>query len=293
MQTSRLPSTPRVNVPPATRFLLPVLSAAPQDTRLAELLGKMATVLRAQLGDSCFVRTLVAKPVPQAESQGDAANEARSRSILLTGVPTLASEDDLKVGFSVFGRVERCVIHRERQNKSAVIVFEKAKSRESALSEKAERAILSLDGGVGTSPAPEARKRPRGGAYALLREYRKKRPGNAVLLSRANAWIEEKEAEEEEIRRQREAAAAGDGWTVVTTRKGARHKNQDGTGVNLQAVSKKRAESNRKEAELHQGFYHFQRREQRRSEILELQSKFKEDKKRIAELRSKRKFNPY
>ena len=51
----------------------------------------MATELRAQLGDSCFVRTLVAKPVPQAESQGDAANEARSRSILLTGVPTLAS----------------------------------------------------------------------------------------------------------------------------------------------------------------------------------------------------------
>ena len=126
----------------------------------------------------------------------------------------------------------------------------------------------------------------------LLKEYRKARPGNKALLDRVNKWIEDKEEEEERLRLEREAAAASDGWTVVTSRKG-RHKNRDAQGINVSAVAKAAAESKRKEAALHTDFYHFQQREARRNEILELQNKFKEDKKRIAELRAKRKFNPY
>ncbi|QDZ23381.1 ribosomal RNA-processing protein [Chloropicon primus] len=243
--------------------------------------------LRIRLKGTSFVRLLIARSLPKVgdgEDDGEGM-ERRERTVLLNGVPEGMTSEGLCDGFGVFGNVEGCVIHKDKKRKTGIVVFEKAEARDAVLSDKAEGMVLDLEDGEQGGG--------RDGAYGLVMEYRRKRPGNEVLLERVNTFIEEKEAEEEEERRAREAAAAGDGWTVVRTRKGARHKNQDGSGVNLQAVSKVRAESNRKEASLHQGFYHFQRREQRRNEILELQSKFKEDKKRIAELRSKRKFNPY
>lgn len=250
--------------------------------------GEGVAHLKVRLGPSSFYRTIVARGVPKSDASSAIATETeterRERTVVLAGVPAGASVAGLKSAFSAFGAVEGCVIHKDRSKGTAIVVFERVKSRDAVLSERAERASLCL----GDEDGPR-----REGAFGLLLDYRRERPGNAVLLQRANDYIEHREAEEDAERRAREAAAAGDGWTVVTTRKGARHKNQDGTGVNLGAVSKVKAEANRKEAFLHQGFYHFQRREQRRNEILELQDKFKEDKRRIAELRGKRKFNPY
>jgi ribosomal RNA-processing protein 7 len=40
-------------------------------------------------------------------------------------------------------------------------------------------------------------------------------------------------------------------------------------------------------------FYRFQRREQRRSELLDLRSKFEQDKKKVAEMRAGRNFKPF
>jgi len=49
----------------------------------------------------------------------------------------------------------------------------------------------------------------------------------------------------------------------------------------------------KKREEVKLDFYRFQRREAQRNEILTLQSKFEEDKKRIQQLRAARKFRPY
>jgi len=235
----------------------------------------VVTHLKVRMGACAFVRTLLAKPCTD-ESLG----EKKELSVFLSGVPRETSQKDLEIALSVFGDVERSAI--QQANKSAIVIFKKKKSVAAVFNEKAESEVL---------PA-SALKRGDQGAYRLLKDYRKERVGNKILLDRVNKWIESKEEEEERLRKEREAAAESDGWTVVTTRKG-RHKNRDAQGVNVSAVAKLKAESKRKDAALHKDFYHFQQREARRNEILELQSKFREDKKRIAELRAKRKFNPY
>ncbi len=40
-------------------------------------------------------------------------------------------------------------------------------------------------------------------------------------------------------------------------------------------------------------FYRFQQREQRRSQLLDLRSRFEQDKKRVAEMRAGRNFKPF
>jgi len=232
--------------------------------------------LKVRLGASAFVRTLAAKPCTD-ESLG----EKRELAVFLQGVPREATRKDLESCLSAFGAVESAALHPS--SKSAIVVFSRKKDADSLLKgKKAETKLLP------SSAVSKANQ----GAYRLLKEYRKKRPGNKVLLERANAWIEAKEAEEEALRLAREQAAVDDGWTVVSSRKG-RHKNRDAEGTNTKAVARAAAEARRKDAAHHKDFYHFQQREARRNEILELQDKFKQDKLRIAELRAKRKFNPY
>ncbi|AET04201.1 ribosomal RNA-processing protein [Medicago truncatula] len=70
-------------------------------------------------------------------------------------------------------------------------------------------------------------------------------------------------------RKAKEALAAEGGWTVVRHHKGL--------GC----------------SRVHQDFYRFQEREAQRNELMELQSKFEEDKKRLRQLRAARKFRPY
>jgi ribosomal RNA-processing protein 7 len=98
-----------------------------------------------------------------------------------------------------------------------------------------------------------------------------------------------------QAKRDREAAAAEDGWTVVVN-KGGRKKNTDESGISVGAVDVTAATERAKKKQRKEGildFYRFQRREARRNEVLELQQKFEEDKKRIAKMKAARKFRPF
>lgn len=129
-----------------------------------------------------------------------------------------------------------------------------------------------------------------------LLDYHNKRPGLKVLQQEIDDFIENHEAQAEKERKEREAASAAEGWTVVVHHKG-RKKNVDSESgiamgsVGLAAAQAKNAKKKAKESAV--TFYRFQRREARRNEIMELQNKFEEDKKRIAQMRAARKFRPY
>lgn len=61
--------------------------------------------------------------------------------------------------------------------------------------------------------------------------------------------------------------------------------------MDVTAATERAKKKQRKEGIL--DFYRFQRREARRNEVLELQQKFEEDKKRIAKMKAARKFRPF
>ncbi|XP_039684311.1 ribosomal RNA-processing protein 7 [Medicago truncatula] len=63
-------------------------------------------------------------------------------------------------------------------------------------------------------------------------------------------------------------------------------------GSVAQAAAKNKL-AKKKHTGVHQDFYRFQEREAQRNELMELQSKFEEDKKRLRQLRAARKFRPY
>lgn len=144
--------------------------------------------------------------------------------------------------------------------------------------------------------ASNAEGLPLRGMKKWLLDYHRKRPGVDVLMQEIDDFIEGYEVRLEKERQEREAAASGEGWTVVAHQKG-RKKNIDaesGIAVGSIAEAAAKAKSAKKKSkELDMAFYRFQRREARRNEILELQKKFDDDKKRIAQMRAARKFRPY
>eukprot|EP00252_Welwitschia_mirabilis_P001435 TRINITY_DN11294_c0_g1_i1.p1 TRINITY_DN11294_c0_g1~~TRINITY_DN11294_c0_g1_i1.p1 ORF type:complete len:144 (-),score=45.27 TRINITY_DN11294_c0_g1_i1:225-656(-) len=134
------------------------------------------------------------------------------------------------------------------------------------------------------------------GMKKWLHDYHSKRPGLDVLRCEIDAFILAHEAEVEKERKEREAAAAEEGWTVVTHHKGRKKdvdpESQIAVGsVSQAAIHVKQAKKKSNPTDM--CFYRFQRREAQMNKILELQSKFEEDKKRIAQLRAARKFRPY
>lgn len=137
---------------------------------------------------------------------------------------------------------------------------------------------------------------PLRGMKKWLLDYHNKRPGLKVLQQEIDDFIENHEAQAEKERKEREAASAAEGWTVVVHHKGRKKTVDSESGiaigsVGLAAAQAKNAKKKAKESAV--TFYRFQRREARRNEIMELQNKFEEDKKRIAQMRAARKFRPY
>uniref|UniRef100_A0A803LE46 Ribosomal RNA-processing protein 7 C-terminal domain-containing protein n=1 Tax=Chenopodium quinoa TaxID=63459 RepID=A0A803LE46_CHEQI len=99
-----------------------------------------------------------------------------------------------------------------------------------------------------------------------------------------------------DAKREREAKLAEEGWTVVVHRKGGKRTTDPDSGVAVGSVAEaavrdKMAKKKSKDVGL--DFYRFQRKEAHRSDIMKLQSKFEEDKKRIQQIRAARKFKPY
>lgn len=134
------------------------------------------------------------------------------------------------------------------------------------------------------------------GMKKWVTEYHQSRPRLKVLQQRIDEFITAHEAKLEQERKEREALAAEGGWTVVVHHKGRKKTTDAESGIAVGSVAQAAVEdkmAKKKKKEVGLDFYRFQRREAKRNEIMLLQSKFEQDRKRIQQLRSARKFKPY
>ncbi|XP_078160497.1 ribosomal RNA-processing 7 protein isoform X2 [Carex rostrata] len=134
------------------------------------------------------------------------------------------------------------------------------------------------------------------GMKKWLMEYKESRPGMDVLQQRIDDFISDHEAKLEQEKQEREAAAAEGGWTVVAHHKGRKKTTDAESGITVGSVAPAAVldkMSKKKSKEVTLDFYRFQRRDARRNELMMLQEKFEQDKRRIQELRAARKFRPY
>ncbi|KAE8022168.1 hypothetical protein FH972_007994 [Carpinus fangiana] len=134
------------------------------------------------------------------------------------------------------------------------------------------------------------------GMQKWIMEYHQSRRGLKVLQQQIDDSITAYEAQLEQEKKEREAQAAEGGWTVVAHHKGRKRTTDAESGTTMGSVAQavvedKMASKKRKEVGL--DFYRFQRREAQRNEVMMLQSKFEQDKKRMLQLRAARKFRPY
>ncbi|CAA0840773.1 Unknown protein [Striga hermonthica] len=134
------------------------------------------------------------------------------------------------------------------------------------------------------------------GMKKWITQYHQSRPGIEMLQERIDNFIMAHEAEEEKARVEREAQAAEGGWTVVVHHKGRKKTTDAESGVAVGSVAQAAVVekvAKKKTKEVGVGFYRFQKREAHRNEVMMLQSKFEQDKKRIQQMRAARKFRPY
>ncbi|XP_060191982.1 uncharacterized protein LOC132621657 [Lycium barbarum] len=134
------------------------------------------------------------------------------------------------------------------------------------------------------------------GMKKWVADYHQNRPGLEVLQQRIDEFITDYEAKKEQEKKEKEALAAEDGWTVVVHHKGRKKTTDSETGIAVGSVSQAAVMDNmakKKNKDVGLDFYRFQKREAKRNEIMVLQSKFEQDKKRIQQLRAARKFRPY
>ncbi|KAK7362738.1 hypothetical protein VNO77_04859 [Canavalia gladiata] len=134
------------------------------------------------------------------------------------------------------------------------------------------------------------------GMKKWIMDYHQSRPGLEVLQHQIDNFITAHEAKLEEERKEKEALAAEGGWTVVVHHKGRKKTTDSESGIAVGSVAQAAVENKmakKKHKEVGLDFYRFQKREAQRNEIMTLQSKFEEDKKRLQQLRAARKFRPY
>ncbi|MCE3052531.1 hypothetical protein HAX54_052837, partial [Datura stramonium] len=134
------------------------------------------------------------------------------------------------------------------------------------------------------------------GMRKWIADYYQNRPGLEVLQERIDEFITDYEVKKEQEKKAKEALAAEDGWTVVVHHKGRKKTMDSETGIVVGSVSQAAVMDNmakKKNKDVGLDFYRFQKREAKRNEIMVLQSKFEQDKKRIQQLRAARKFRPY
>ncbi|CAN1164759.1 Ribosomal RNA-processing protein 7 homolog A [Linum perenne] len=135
------------------------------------------------------------------------------------------------------------------------------------------------------------------GVKKWLTEYNQSRPGLKVLQQRIDDFIISHEEKLEQLKKEKEAQAAEGGWTVVVHQRGRKKTTDPESGIAVgSAVPVAKADDilgKKKHKEVGVDFYRFQKREAHMNEILALQSKFEQDKKRIQQMRAARKFRPY
>ncbi|XP_031473155.1 uncharacterized protein LOC116245759 isoform X2 [Nymphaea colorata] len=134
------------------------------------------------------------------------------------------------------------------------------------------------------------------GMKKWVTEYHQRRPGLEILQQEIDDFIVAYETRKEKERKEREALAADGGWTVVTHHKGRKKTMDAESGIAVGSIAEAvvlEKIAKKKNKEPAKDFYRFQRREAQRNEVMMLQSKFEQDKKRIQQLKAARKFRPF
>ncbi|KAK6928732.1 Ribosomal RNA-processing protein 7, C-terminal domain [Dillenia turbinata] len=134
------------------------------------------------------------------------------------------------------------------------------------------------------------------GMKKWITEYHESRSGLKVLQQQIDEFITSYEAQEEQARNEREARVADGGWTVVVHHKGRKKTTDSKSGVAVGSVAEAAVldkMAKRKSKEVGLDFYRFHKKEAQRNEVMQLQNKFEQDRKRIQQLRAARKFRPY
>lgn len=134
------------------------------------------------------------------------------------------------------------------------------------------------------------------GMNKWMTEYHRSRPGLEILQRQIDEFMISHEKQEREARQEREDRVTDDGFVVVKHHKGRKKTTDSESGTAVGSVSQaavldKMAKKKNKEVGI--DFYRFQKRDAQRNEVMMLQSKFEQDRKRIQQLRAARKFKPY
>ncbi|KAI7841347.1 hypothetical protein COHA_004965 [Chlorella ohadii] len=218
----------------------------------------------------------------------------KDRAVFVAGIPQQLQGTALVDLFTRFGEIERAALHGSRV--SAVLLYAAAAGRDKLMRATGKRRAVELQ--LPEPPEPH-------GLKAWVEEHRALKPGNAELQASGAAaalraaldeWMAEWEAEDAARRAAALKANEEEGWTVVQRHKG-RKKNASASGVTVAGVAGAAAAAQlaekAKKDHTHADFYRFQQREKRRNELLDLRERFEADKKRLADLRSARKWKPY
>ncbi|MCL7022821.1 hypothetical protein MKW94_017073 [Papaver nudicaule] len=186
----------------------------------------------------------------------------------------------------------------KRRKKDKSKKAEKKETKALLLSKSTSKPVLKRN----ESPADEVYRITSGdedcskGMKKWMTEYRQNRPGLKELQRKIDEFIVAHDKREDEAKKEREKATEIEGFTVVKHHKGRKKTTDSESGTAVGSVSQaavldKMAKKKSKEVGI--DFYRFQRRDAQRNEIMMLQSKFEQDKKRVQQLRAARKFKPY
>lgn len=219
-------------------------------------------------------------------------------TLFVTGVPAGVSAPSLVAAFSRFGEVRRLAL--ARGGGSCAVAFAEAGSASEALRRARRGSVTTLEAeGDPSASAPGTEPVRALGLKSWVEEFKARFPGNAALASELDAWTAEHERKLAEARAAHLASLREEGWTVVRTRSEKKRVAGEGgdkglaEGLSAEAAARALGRARERERELQKSdFYRTQAKESRRHELLELRKKFDEDKKKIAEIRAARKFDP-
>ena len=201
------------------------------------------------------------------------------RTLFTLGWPPYCSDGCIKELFSQVGEVELVqlqdkigfdeeTVPTNSGFKVAYIVFDSSETADSALKLGHKKTALLCK--VGPT-----------GLTKWCADYVKCRTTLTSLEAQVTGFMADydKRKEENEKHKQGLQEPDEDGWITITRK-------------NPKPVQARRHRQKKKKKEL-LNFYQFQLRESKRQQIAELRRKFEEDKQKVAEMKSKRKFKPY
>ena len=201
------------------------------------------------------------------------------RTLFTLGWPPYCSDECIKKLFSTAGEVELVqlqdkvgfdediVVTLNSGFKVAYIVFDSSEAAENALKLGYKKTVLCEIGATGLAK--------------WCSDYMKQRTTLTSIEAKVSEFMADYDKRKEATEKHRQGLQEPDedGWIMVTRK-------------NPKPVQGKRHRQKKKKKEL-LNFYKFQLRESKRQQIAELRRKFEEDKQKVAEMKSKRKFRPY